>query len=186
MPIFRACKNAKFPLQHPIIFGVFASPWTTLKTEKRKFASSWETKSVSGHLKIIQHCTQWHCNEKKSRRSVDSVFDKPRRGFDFSSYRNAKPGKWSEPIFARSQHARKIMTSVTGSLCKEDGSGSWLRLKEGGSRCSDSDSDIFIYHQANPHVHQQHVVAKTAYRNPGNFSKLINLVNWRFWHFISY
>ena len=22
--------------------------------------------------------------------------------------------------------------------------------------------------------------------NPGNFSKLINLVNWRFWHFISY
>ena len=24
------------------------------------------------------------------------------------------------------------------------------------------------------------------YCNPGNFSKLINLVNWRFWHFISY
>ena len=51
MPIFRACKNAKFALQHPIIFGVFASPWTTLKTEKRKFALSWEMKSVSGHLK---------------------------------------------------------------------------------------------------------------------------------------
>ena len=51
MPIFRACKNAKFALQHPIIFGVLASPWTTLKTEKRKFAFSWEMKSVSGHLK---------------------------------------------------------------------------------------------------------------------------------------
>ena len=50
MPIFRACKNAKFALQHPIIFGVLASPWTTLKTEKRKFAFSWEMKSVSGHL----------------------------------------------------------------------------------------------------------------------------------------
>ena len=50
VPIFRACKNAKFALQHPIIFGVFASPWTTLTTEKRKFAFSWEMKSVSGHL----------------------------------------------------------------------------------------------------------------------------------------
>ena len=46
----RACKNAKFALQNPIIFGVLASPWTTLKTEKRKFAFSWEMKSVSGHL----------------------------------------------------------------------------------------------------------------------------------------
>ena len=46
----RACKNAKFTLQHPIIFGVFASPWTTLKTEKRKFAFSWEMESVPGHL----------------------------------------------------------------------------------------------------------------------------------------
>ena len=27
---------------------------------------------------------------------------------------------------------------------------------------------------------------RTSYCNPGNFSKLINLVNWRFWHFISY
>ena len=51
MPIFRACKNAKNALQHPIIFGVLASPWTTLKTEKRKFACSWEMKSVPGHLK---------------------------------------------------------------------------------------------------------------------------------------
>ena len=51
MPIFRACKNAKIALQHPIIFGVLASPCTTLKTEKRKFACSWEMKSVSGHLK---------------------------------------------------------------------------------------------------------------------------------------
>ena len=42
-------KMQKFALQHPIIFGVFASPWTTLKTEKRKFAFSWEMKSVSGH-----------------------------------------------------------------------------------------------------------------------------------------
>ena len=49
VPIFRACKNAKFSLQHPIIFGVLASPWTTLKTEKREFAFSWEMKSVSGH-----------------------------------------------------------------------------------------------------------------------------------------
>ena len=47
VPIFRACKNAKFALQHPIIFGVFASLWATLKTEKRKFAFSWEVKSVS-------------------------------------------------------------------------------------------------------------------------------------------
>ena len=39
-------------LQHPIIFGVFASPWTTLKTEKRKFGFSWEMKSVSGHLNL--------------------------------------------------------------------------------------------------------------------------------------
>ena len=46
-----ACKNAKFALQHPIIFGVLASPWTTLKTEKRKLACSWGMKSVSGHLK---------------------------------------------------------------------------------------------------------------------------------------
>ena len=52
VPIFRACKNAKIALQHPIIFGVLASPWTTLKTEKRKFAFSWEMKSVSGHLKF--------------------------------------------------------------------------------------------------------------------------------------
>ena len=51
MRIFRACKNAKFALQHLIIFSDFASPWTTLKTEKRKFAFSWEMKSVSGHLK---------------------------------------------------------------------------------------------------------------------------------------
>ena len=50
MPIFRACKKAKFALQHPIIFDVLASPWTTLKTEKRKLAFSWEMKSVSGHL----------------------------------------------------------------------------------------------------------------------------------------
>ena len=50
VPIFRACKNAKFALQHPIIFGVLASPWTTLKTEKSKFTFSWEMKSVSGHL----------------------------------------------------------------------------------------------------------------------------------------
>ena len=27
---------------------------------------------------------------------------------------------------------------------------------------------------------------KRKYCNPGNFSKLINLVNWRFWRFISY
>ena len=53
VPIFRACKNAKIALQHPIIFGVFASPWTTLKTEKRNFAFSWEMKSVSGHLKLF-------------------------------------------------------------------------------------------------------------------------------------
>ena len=46
-----ACKNAKFALQHPIIFGVLASAWTTLKTEKRKITFSWELKSVSGHLK---------------------------------------------------------------------------------------------------------------------------------------
>ena len=39
-----------FALQHPIIFSVLASPWTTLKTEIRKNASSWEMKSVSGHL----------------------------------------------------------------------------------------------------------------------------------------
>ena len=44
-------KMQKFALQHPIIFGVLASPWTTLKTEKRKNAFSWEMKSVSGHLK---------------------------------------------------------------------------------------------------------------------------------------
>ena len=31
-------KMQKNALQHPIIFGVLASPWTTLKTEKRKFA----------------------------------------------------------------------------------------------------------------------------------------------------
>ena len=48
VPIFRSCKNAKFALQHPIIFGVLASP--SLKAEKRKFAFSWEIKSVSGHL----------------------------------------------------------------------------------------------------------------------------------------
>ena len=47
MPIFRACKNAKIALQHPIIFGVLASPWTTLKTEKRKFACSWGKWKVS-------------------------------------------------------------------------------------------------------------------------------------------
>ena len=29
-------------------------------------------------------------------------------------------------------------------------------------------------------------VHASMYCNPGNFSKLINLVNWRFWHFISY
>ena len=52
VPNFRACKNAKFALQHPIIFGVLVSPWTTLKTEKRKLACSWEMKSVSGHLKF--------------------------------------------------------------------------------------------------------------------------------------
>ena len=52
VPIFRACKNAKIALQHPIIFGVLASPWTTLKTKKRKFACSWEIKSVSGHLNV--------------------------------------------------------------------------------------------------------------------------------------
>ena len=52
VPNFRACKNAKFALQHPIIFGVLASPWITLKTEKRKLACSWEMKSVSGHLKL--------------------------------------------------------------------------------------------------------------------------------------
>ena len=54
MPIFRACKHAKFALQHPIILDVFASPWTTLKTEKRKFVFSWEMKSVSGHLKVVE------------------------------------------------------------------------------------------------------------------------------------
>ena len=48
---FRACKNAKFAQQHPIIFGVLASPRTTLKTEKIAF--SWEMKSVSGHLKFV-------------------------------------------------------------------------------------------------------------------------------------
>ena len=53
VPIFRACKNAKFALQHPIVFGVLASPWTTLKTEKRKFACSWEIKSVSGRTPLI-------------------------------------------------------------------------------------------------------------------------------------
>ena len=61
MPIFRACKNAKIALQHPIIFGVLASPWTTLKTEKRKFAYSWEMKSVSGHLKSVLHVTHVLC-----------------------------------------------------------------------------------------------------------------------------
>ena len=49
-----ACKNAKIAVQHPIIFGVLASPWTALKTEKIKNAFSWEMKSVSGHLKIVE------------------------------------------------------------------------------------------------------------------------------------
>ena len=55
VPIFKACKNAcaKIALQHPIIFGVLASPWTTLMTEKRKFACSWEMKSVPGHLNFL-------------------------------------------------------------------------------------------------------------------------------------
>ena len=63
MPIFRASKNAKIALQHLIIFGVWASPWTTLKTEKRKFAFSWEMKSVSGHHnkadKIVHVACLW-------------------------------------------------------------------------------------------------------------------------------
>ena len=45
MPNVRACKNAKIALQHPIIFGVLASPWPTLKTEKRKkmrFHGKWK------------------------------------------------------------------------------------------------------------------------------------------------
>ena len=44
-------KMQNLPCNNPLIFGVFASPWTTVKTEKRKFAFSWEMKSVSGHLK---------------------------------------------------------------------------------------------------------------------------------------
>ena len=56
-------------LQHPNIFSVLASPWTTLKTEKRKFAFSWEMKRVSEHLKcargnlssfVINYSVQWH------------------------------------------------------------------------------------------------------------------------------
>ena len=44
VPIFRAGKNAKFALQHPIIFGVLASPWTILKTEKEnlRFHGKWK------------------------------------------------------------------------------------------------------------------------------------------------
>ena len=54
VPIFKTGKNAKFALQHPIIFGVLVSPWIILKAEKRKFAFSWEMKSVSGHLKLSE------------------------------------------------------------------------------------------------------------------------------------
>ena len=45
-------------MQHPIIFSFFASLWTTLETEKRKFVFSWEMKSVSGHLKLHSSDTQ--------------------------------------------------------------------------------------------------------------------------------
>ena len=62
VPIFSACKNAKNALQHPIIFGVLASPWTTLKTEKRKFACSWEMKSVPGHLKMTSAIWRSRCS----------------------------------------------------------------------------------------------------------------------------
>ena len=62
-------KNAKITLQHPIIFSVLASPWTTPKTEKRKFACSWEMKSVPGHLNIAEKrvvsaslCSSWFKN----------------------------------------------------------------------------------------------------------------------------
>ena len=44
MLIFKAGKNAKFAVQHPIIFDVLVSPWTILKASKRKFAFSWEMK----------------------------------------------------------------------------------------------------------------------------------------------
>ena len=42
-------------------FGVLASPWTILTTEKRKFAFSWEMKSVSGHLKKGRRNRQNNC-----------------------------------------------------------------------------------------------------------------------------
>ena len=69
-PNFRACKNAKFALQHPIIFGVLASPWTTLKTEKRKNAGNekrlWKINcnsggllSSPGHISQNDRVAQW-------------------------------------------------------------------------------------------------------------------------------
>ena len=60
VPIFRAGKNAEFALQHPIIFGVLASPWTILTTEKRKFAFSWEMKVSLDTLKVC-----WKKKKKK-------------------------------------------------------------------------------------------------------------------------
>ena len=52
VPNFRACKNAKFALQHPIIFWCFGLTLNHPKDWKRKNAFSWEMKSVSGHLKF--------------------------------------------------------------------------------------------------------------------------------------
>ena len=57
----------KLPCNTPLFFGVLASPWTTLKTEKTKFACSWEMKSVAGHLKplfvaisMTNKCAKFH------------------------------------------------------------------------------------------------------------------------------
>ena len=73
VPIFRAGKNAKFALQHPIIFGVLASPWTILKTEKIEFAFSWEMKSFN-QLLLIQPTTnaKWSLIRRDNNSSNDT------------------------------------------------------------------------------------------------------------------
>ena len=56
------------PCNSPLSFGVLASPWTTLETEKRKNAFSWEMKSVSGHLKStlsIMQKKKWQKNKEE-------------------------------------------------------------------------------------------------------------------------
>ena len=40
-----------FPYDTPLFLVILPPPWTTRKTEKRKYAFSWEMKSVSGQLK---------------------------------------------------------------------------------------------------------------------------------------